>query len=1286
MSLRKRRRIRYAGHLHVHDEYSPLDGSGNRNQLSWAAARAGQTHLGFTNHGRLGGALEHVHACRHPEKYEHPLDPSQKRGKDERITPILGIEAFFRRDRFMDLTDQTIYGKNGHNWAHHLCVHAASLRGWQTLMRLSSKSWVRRENGGGFHGKPCFDFDMLENDNEDVIISTACLASPLAYYILNGDEKGAKKFVRRMRKVSKNGIVWFEIMPHDLDAQRELNMGIVNLAYETGDPIIATGDVHIPFGTEDWIRTHEVVRMASYKQTFEHRESKKDAGEDVYTDRIDTVFLSSAEQMFKQFQKNHPDLPEDIVLEAMANTYDFAKQVRWYVISSTTKAPKVEVDANKSVKDWMLAGWREKQREYPKSHWKSWSQETYEKRMEMEFQVLDEKGVLDYFYIVGDFVRWAKSDKGLPAVDRKGKVRHNAATGEILYDGKKRPIRVGLGRGSAAGSLVSYLIGITAIDPIPHKLKFERFLNPDREGYPDIDMDFETEVPVITLDDGTVLDGRACVKEYLKRVYGHDHVVDIIAYQTFAPRVAIKEVCQVYDFNPNEVKKITETIGDTERGLERIASGKEAKNPGDKDIPPNEAVANLRDKNPELWEVLLNIEDQILRDTRHAGGVVITPKPTNFWIPTQLGADEITTVTAWADRADFPVMSDYGFLKYDILGVKSLAKQELACQLIKEHYDEEFEPNDLPALRDPYAVEQEVIDLFVKGVTWEVFQFGGRGITQLLRHIRPDNATDISVANALYRPGPIAIAFEYGDRKQGKVPITYWHDALEPILGETLGLMCFQEQAMEVAQELGNFTGGQADALRKAMSKLYRLPGDKAQEYMQQYYEQWVKGCEENGIPERESNPIWTDRFLPLGNYLFNRSHSSSYGLQAYQDAHIKYHYPLAFYASALTINRKNKREDEMERLKHGLREARIFDIEAAPPDVNRSDRGWSIDGRKLRYGLVGITGMGSGLAQEVIDHRPYEDFPDFIDEIPSGFGADKIVALSKAGAFDALEDRRYLLSRTRQWGEHVAKVDVKMSCGCKKTKTVKLPKEDYEGVDPADVAEMLEDAIEDALDAMVCKNHEDAEIAEVKRKDDTYEVARWYKEHPGEDPFVASEPDDAELAQMELDALNISLSQGMMMLRYKPFIDARIYTEEEVEELPAKPKKSGKKHGNFCSCDACEAASVVIGGEIINIKDIVTRKTKEPMGFIDVAYGANQYSCTLFPWVWKKYAHRLKEPTAFLISGHKDDRGQILVNEMVDVVQLAKDQEWDPDKVVSIGRGKKPKLKRKKIRRKKVA
>lgn len=1140
----------------------------------------------------------------------------------------MGIEAYYRPDRFMECDSV---------WANHLCLHARNLEGWRTLLRLSSKSWVTRKKGGGHYGKPCIDLDMLKHDHEGLVISTACVFGPLSQAILRGDDKGARKFIRDMKRLVGQ-YFWIELMPHDFDNQRQINIELVNLAYETDTQLIATGDVHIPY--KDWKDSHLLMMMMATRQTFKSRVKKGNDGEEVYGDEIDTVYLSSGPEMFEMFQIHHPNLPEDVVLEAMGNTHDFARQFRFFVISKTPKPPRVKVNAEVEVRKWVDEGAEKKLLGYPRSHWKKWGKEVYRARREMEWEVLKGKGVLDYFYITGDFVRWAKSTLPLPKRDRHGKLYYPKGQ-------RKRKIRVGLGRGSAAGCLISHDIGITAIDPIPHKLLFERFMNPDREGYPDIDIDFETGLIVLTTDDGRELDGREAVKEYLRIKWGHDHVADIIAYQTFAPRACINSVGTAYDINYQRLKDATESIGDTERGLERIANGVP-----DKDVAPNEIVAKLRDDFPEAWKHMLRFEDQIKGDSRHAGGVVITPGPINRFIPTQTEADEETLITAWADRADFPIMADFGFLKYDILGVVSLAKQELATQLIRKHYGVDFEPNEMPVLRDPYDVDQSVIDLFVNGLTVGIFQFGGGGITKLLKHIRPDNATDISVANALFRPGPIQIAFEYGDRKQGKTPITYWHDSLEPILGETLGLMCFQEQAMEVSKQIGNFTGGQADALRKAMSKLYRLPGDKAQEFMAQFKEQWHHGCHENGLRERDAEFIWTDRMLPLGNYLFNRSHSSSYGLQAIQDGHLKQHYPLAFYASLLTVEKKSKRIEQEKFLRSAIREAGIFDIQAGGPDINTSDVGWTISDGKIRYGLSSISGIGRQAAEQIIEHGPFEDLRAFIEQMPSGFGVDGAVALAQAGAFDGLESREELLSRAAQWGDNVAKYKIKMTCGHLKSKTVK-----------AKDGEDLEKLAKDALYEIECKHHPDAEIKESTLLDNTYEMVRWVKDHPEDDlPEPMWTPGEEDLLSMEKDVLIAPISQTTLALDYKDFIERYIFTEAEFNDIKGRSTKRDTRHRMYCNCKTCQASLVTVAGEVVQSKSIVTKGKKETMGFFDLAYGMNRYSCTMFPENWRRFHKLLDAGVPVIVNGYKDDRDKIVVFEVEDILSLAKAKGWSPN------------------------
>ena len=1195
--------IEFAGHFHCHDEYSPLDGTGTRNQLTHQAVRKGQTHLGFTNHGRLGGALEHVYACRHPERLPDPLNGGQ-RSTDERLTPILGIEAFWRPDRFMEC-DSTK--------ANHLCLHAATLRGWRAIMRLSSKSWIKREKDGGFYGKPVIDLAMLEDDHEDIIVSTACLLSPLSQLILKGDERGARDWIYDIKDLVGDRL-WLEIMPHDINEQRTVNIALANLAEETSTPLLATADVHYPY--KDWVRTHEVIRMVAYRSSFEKRERKKEMGEEVYTERIETLYLSSGRQMLDMFKQYHPDLPEDVVREALANTHEFARQVHWYVIGKEAKPPHVEIDAAAQVGEWMDDGWHQLLANYPDSHWERWPKEEYVERMQYEFGVLEEKGVLDYFYITGDFVRWAKSDLPLPERMPDGSLYF--PPGE-----RKKPIRVGLGRGSAAGCLISYLIGITAIDPIPHKLLFERFMNPDREGYPDIDIDFATN-------------GRDLVKEYLRVVYGHDHVADIIAYQTFAPRVTIKDVGAAFDIDYGRLNTITESIGDLERGLEKIAVD-------------NELVAGFKRDFPNAWEDMCHLQDQILRDTKHAGGVVITPRETNWYIPTQTGSDQETIVTAWADRVEFPIMSNYGFLKWDILGVNSLDKQDLCVELIERYYGEQVEPNELPALRNPYEVDEDVMEAFVKGLTIGVFQFSGRGITQLLRHMKPDNAIDIAVANALYRPGPIKVAFEYGDRKKDTSKITYWHDALEPLLSETLGLIAFQEQVMEICKVLGKFTGAQADFMRKAVSKLYRLGKDEAQKEMAPFKDQWMHGCAENKIATDDAEQVW-EYILEWGGYGFNRSHADCYGLQAYQDMHLKIHYPLAYYAALLTSERKSKKKDQQDFLKSVLREARVFDIEAVGPDVNYSGNGWTIDDEQLRYGLVSITGMGAGLAQQVIDNRPYEDYRDFVERVGTNFGADKLVALVQAGAFDATDERQHLLSLTRQWGTEVAKIKVKMSCGHLKSRTIKVKNADDD----------LEALVEDAINALTCPHHPEAVPDKIDHLDALYPVARFYKQHPnGDEPVIVKTPSLVQINEMELDALNVSLTQAAFISRYKRFLDERIFTEAELEELPAHPKRRGKRHGNWCTCSDCQESQCIIGGEITATKIITTRKG-DKMAFIDVAYDVNQYSCTIFPREFARFEDLLRRATLFLVAGYKDDRDQIVVTDMGDVLTVAEEQGWE--------------------------
>jgi DNA polymerase III subunit alpha len=1241
--------VKFAGHLHVHDAYSLLDGAADRNQLTTEAVEKGQTHLGFTNHARLGGALEHVHCCRHPEKYENPKQPGVQRSSDERLIPALGIEAFWRPDRFMDLTDKALYGKNGHTWAQHLCLHAGNLTGWRTLLRLSAKSWVTREKGGGHYGKACMDMQMLKEDHEGIIVSSACINSPLAHLILAGDETGAKRWCRQIRNM---GIpLWLELMPHDLDMQRDYNIGLINIANDLGEPLVASGDVHTPYYR--WKTTQSLMRMISYRQTLSDMEAKKDAGEDTYTEEIDTVFLSSGKEMREMFRKHQRQIPISVVDEALANTHDFFKSFKPFQFGQNLKLPHVKVDAKSAVWAWVQEGLARIKEQYPPEHWKKFPWEMYDQRVKEEWDVLVNKDVLAYFWIVGDILRWARSDRPLPIKVGDRLIFPNGQ--------RKKPIRCNL-RGSAAGCIISYLIGISTVDPIGHDLLFERFLNADREGMPDIDVDSES---------GEY--GRDLILEYLRRVYGKDHVANVIAYQTFAPRAVLKAVADTQEIDFKRVKDATESIGDTERGLEKIA----LKNP---------VLAAFKRDFPYVWEEATRLEDHVKNDSQHASAIIITDKPvTESGMAIQTAQDRESIITAWADRVSFPVVSTYGWQKFDFLGVQSLNKQTLAIELVKRFYNVDLDLERLSVMRDPRTADPKVMYGFKNRLTGEIFQFMGGGMTDALVDISPDDVDELSMANALYRPGASSQIDKYAARKRGEEEWELWHPLLEPFLGSTRGIIAFQEQVMQTCKAIGGFTGPQADFMRKAISKLYRLGKEEAQKEMRPYWEIWLPGCLALGIPRNVIDMVW-ELILEFGGYSFNKSHSSCYALQAYQDMHIKVYYPLAFYAAAFTTTKKQKKEEQAAHLAAGLREARTFGIEALPPDVNHSDSGWTIDGSTIRYGLTTVNEMGGAAARSIVNQRPYKSFTDFVRKAPEDTNKKHAMALVKGGAFDGVEPREFLLGKVPVAAPYQRVFQITFACGCARRKTISLPKnfianlEEVLGEPPGPkyLERTLRFKVREQLERSTCSAHEEP-LVEHEEIFDTYTVAEWMRDHPGERPEQWEPPTVAEIAAYEREALNISMTTGSIGVRYYDFIEARIMTADEVKLVPRKPKRKrvhGKTyHGGWCKCDECYASSVTVGGEITRLMPITT-KGGDKMAFADMVFGTNFYSLTLFPETYREYRELLKQQTAFMISGQKNDRGQITVNEMVDVVELAEEQGWEPPPVQKTNGAKKRRAK----------
>ncbi len=922
-------------HLHRHSEYSRLDGLGSAKHYAQRAADLNQYALAQTDHGTLSGALEHIDACR-----------------DVGVLPISGVEAYFRSDRSNKESRQ----------ASHLCLYAKNLKGWHNLLRIVSVAYGEIDDGGGFYQYPCVDYELLRRYSEGIACSSACVSGWLNKLIEGGDSVSVSEYITTMTSIFGDDF-WLEIMPHDFEQQKVLNLEIASISKERGIGIIATNDAHFPF--KEWAETHKIAKMCGASTSFSKIEKDKEKGKESYLAELNpTLYLCEEDEMRDWFAKNHPGLPANLVQESLDNTELFVSRSTPFLLDKSPKLPKVVDDdqtPEQILREWIDDGMSKILSEYPESHWERWPKETYYERIEMEWEILASKGVIDYFVLVGDVVRWSK----------------------------KTGIRVGLGRGSAAGCLISYLVGIVAIDPISWGLLFERFLNPERKGLPDIDLDFQSE-------------RRGEVKAYIARKYGADHVADIITHSRFQPKSAIQDLCRVYDVPYEEAHGVTDTIeirqDDEETTLEEI-------------LPTNDKLKEFKSNHPDIWEHALRIEGSVKNAGKHAAGIIITPKPVVEYMALERGKQG-DLVTSWSDAADFPVVSDYGFLKIDALGIVGLDRHAYACDLIEKRYGEVVDLYKLGPLSNPYDVDMEVMSGFANGYTIGIFQFGSRGITNLLRDINPDVAFDLAAANALYRPGPMkgGVTWDYAKRKRSNAPVDSWHPLIEPILSETYGLVTYQEQVMEISKVIGGFSGAEADDLRKAMGKLYRIKGGStAKKFMKRFEIKWFEGCVDRGIDKKTADEIW-HKILEFGHYGFNKSHSASYALQAYQDMYLKTKYPLEFYAAILSYPSGSKPQEKQQFVGQVIREARLRGINILPPCVNRSEVGWSVDDEGIRVGLLSIKGVGLVGAKSIIENREqgiYDSMENFRDRIaPRSINNSALVALQESGAFDFCDGR----------------------------------------------------------------------------------------------------------------------------------------------------------------------------------------------------------------------------------------------------------------------------------------
>jgi DNA polymerase-3 subunit alpha len=873
-------------HLHVHSEYSLLDGACKLDELVEQAVNFNMPAVALTDHGVMYGVIDFY-----------------KIAKEKGIKPIIGCEVY--------VTPDSRFEKKGQRGdLFHLILLAKDFEGYKNLTKLVSLSFIE-----GFYYKPRVDKELLREYSKGLIALTSCLAGEIPTYILNNRIDKAKEAIREYLNIFGEDF-YLELQDNGLEEQKYVNEKLIELSKEFNIPLVATNDVHY-LNKED-AEIHDILLCI---QTGSKLNDK-----DRLRFKTDEFYFKSEEEMSKIFGN---------IPEALENTIKITEKCNLELPLNKVILPVFEVPEGETLDSYFerlcWEGARKRFGDNIPNHIKE--------RLEYEISVIKQMGFSGYFLIVQDFVRYAKN-KGIP---------------------------VGPGRGSAAGSLVSYVLGITNIEPTRWGLIFERFLNPERITMPDIDIDF-------------CFERREEVIDYVRNKYGKEHVAQIITFGTMAARASVRDVGRVLNVPYNEVDRIAKLIPPNSSIEEALQSSQELQN-----LVENNAQAK------KIIDIAKRIEGQARHASIHAAGIVISKDPLMEYVPLQvMNSSEVVT--------QFPMtnLEELGLLKMDFLGLRTLTVIYDTLKKIKENYGIDIDIDNLP-LDDP-----KVYELLQKGETIGVFQLESRGMRNLLREIKPEKFEDLIAVLALYRPGPLGRLESYIKRKRGEEKVEYMHPSLEPILSETYGVIIYQEQVMEIAHRLAGFSLGQADVLRRAMGK-------KKPEVMEEQREIFVKGAKERGIPEEVAKDIFED-MAKFAEYGFNKSHSAAYAYVSYQTAYLKVYYPKEFMSSLLTSVRNNT-----SKLSKYIAEAKRMGIKILPPDINESMVYFTVTNEGIRFGLSAVKNVGEGVAIAIVNEREngkFKSILDFVKRLNSRvINKRALESLIKSGAFDSFElSRKSLL------------------------------------------------------------------------------------------------------------------------------------------------------------------------------------------------------------------------------------------------------------------------------------
>ena len=887
-------------HLHVHSEYSLLDGANRIKELPKVAKGLGMDAIAITDHGVMYGAIEFYKAC-----------------KEEGIKPIIGCEVYVApRTRF----DKESGIDNKYN---HLILLAKNNNGYKNLSKMVSIGFTE-----GYYYKPRIDLETLEKYHEDLICCSACLAGSLPQAILDGNMEKAEEIALWYKNLFGEDY-YLEIQTNTLKEQALVNQKLVELSRKLDIPLVATNDAH--YTRKEDAYNHEVLLCI---QT-----GKKMSDEDRMRFATDDFYIKSPEEVKEFF----PNLPE-----ALENTVKIAEKCNVEFEFGHTILPNYEVPAEfNSHYDYF----KKLCDDGIKDRYGENTPKEILDRMEYEISVIKKMGYVDYFLIVWDFINWAKS-QGIP---------------------------VGPGRGSGAGSIVAYAIGITDIDPIKYNLLFERFLNPERISMPDFDVDFCYE-------------RRQEVIDYVARKYGRDHVSQIITFGTMAARMVIRDVGRVLDFPYAETDKLAKMIPFAVHITIKKA------------LEQNRELKELYESNEEIHKLLdiaMALEGMPRQASTHACGVVITQDPVDTYVPLYVNDGAIST------QYTMTILEQLGLLKMDFLGLRTLTVIQDAINLVKQNrgIDVEFDKD----MNDP-----KVYKLWGEGKSVGIFQFESAGMTNFMKELKPDSLEDIIAGVSLYRPGPMDQIPRYIKNKLDPAHSEYTHPALEPILKVTYGCMVYQEQVMQIVRDLAGYSLGRADLVRRAMGKKKLDIMAKERENFIHGQEDEngniiIPGCVRNGIDEASANKIF-DEMAEFAKYAFNKSHAAAYAVVSYRTAYLKAYYPEEFMAATL-----NSYLGNLDKVPVYIDECRRMYIEILKPDVNKSETKFTVDNGKIRFGLGSIKNVGVAVVDSIVLERekngPYKSFTDFCERIQDESVNKKCIeSLIKAGAFDEFGQTRSTL------------------------------------------------------------------------------------------------------------------------------------------------------------------------------------------------------------------------------------------------------------------------------------